>query len=361
MTLDQIAQSAVDEVHDAHREARFTSTAPQARRSAVTPVILGAAFSLLAIVGIAFLANDPGDRAFTGPQSEPERPAEVIVFLPSDVEVGVADSIAIEVAGWPGVEFAAHWDSERALADFEQLFADQPTLIDIVREDPSILPASVRIWVRDGVDKDALADQARNAFPEAFSVHVITGTPTFEEVTDSPVTTQAEGQDPDSLQEQILTLSETADTEGSDFQAALLSDGVVTYAEYEEAVRATVTCIGNQGMQVFGPYPSSDGLLDFSYGGATTQEESAREAVLGNECEQSYLFYVSQAYSITIAPTESELQARLVQYAECLNQSGFDVPVGATGGDLDAVSAANADYSCAFQFSDTMVISDLGG
>ena len=322
MSLDQIAQRAVDEVHDAHREARFTSTAPQARRSVVTPVILGVAFSLLAIVGIAFLANEPGDRAFTGPQSEPERPAEVIVFLSSDTEVGVAGPIAIEVAGWPGVEFAAPWDSERALAEFEELFADQPSLIEIVREDPSILPVSVRIWIDEGVDADALADRARSAFPEAFQVS--TGEDRAEtlarEVTESPTTTQAEEpryDNPWNLSLQGATA----------YQLGILGDDQLTFEEYDGAVDAMVKCIRDKDVFITDPaYSTAFRQFEYLVGATSTLEEADPAEAVWERCYREFVDVVETAWVIQNAPSEEEAQAYRSQVAACLRARGFDVP-----------------------------------
>lgn len=316
MTVDQIAQRAVDGVHDAHRQARFTSTPPPSRQSVITPVILGLVISLLAIVGIAFLANDPGDRGFTGLQGEPERPAEISIILSSGVEAGFADSIALEVSTWPEVEFAAHWDSERTLADFAQIFANQPTLIEIVREDPSILPETVRIWVKDGVDKDALADQAQTAFPEAVSVRVNTGeTPTFEEVTNSPTTTQAE--EPRYDNPWNLSLQGT-----TAYQRGILGDDQLTFEEYDGAIDAMVQCIRDEDVFITDPeYSTVFRQFEYLVGANATRAEAVWE-----RCYREFVDLVERAWVVQNAPSEEEAQAYRSRAAACLRAKGFDIP-----------------------------------
>jgi len=160
------------------------------------------------------------------------------------------------------------------------------------------------------------------------------------------------------LKPQIIGMHTRATAAGSDFQAALLADGVVDYAEYEEAVLATIGCLRDQGLQVFGPTLLSSGLLDFSYGGAPTREESDRQGAIGNECEEKYLFYVGMAYGMTIAPSSQERADRLVSYAQCLRDEGFDVAQTFTASDLDEISLESGEFACATEFSDTMVVSE---
>lgn len=152
-------------------------------------------------------------------------------------------------------------------------------------------------------------------------------------------------------------LHEAAVAGGFEFQAEILSDGLVSYAEYEAAVFATISCLREQGLRVLGPTESSDGLLAYSYGGAETKEESDAQVVIGDECESRYLNYVSGGYKILHAPSAEEMQQRRLEYAECLHDRGYEIHAGATGPEMDELSSAVDDLTCAIQYSDTMVIS----
>jgi len=74
--------------------------------------------------------------------------------------------MAAEAMTWDGVMVAEGWTSQDALIEFRQAFADQPDLIRVVEQDPSVLPTSVRIWVEPGTDPAVIAHKADEAFPD---------------------------------------------------------------------------------------------------------------------------------------------------------------------------------------------------
>jgi cell division transport system permease protein len=74
----------------------------------------------------------------------------VIAFLNdeerSGVTVGAHTEMLAEVQSWDEVKDAFYFDKTRAWAEYQELFAGQPELLQI---DPTILPASIRIELND--------------------------------------------------------------------------------------------------------------------------------------------------------------------------------------------------------------------
>jgi cell division transport system permease protein len=74
----------------------------------------------------------------------------VIAFLNDEGETGVTTGahtqLLAEIEGWDEVEDAFYFDKTRAWAEYQELFAGQPELLQI---DPTILPASIRIELTD--------------------------------------------------------------------------------------------------------------------------------------------------------------------------------------------------------------------
>ena len=67
----------------------------------------------------------------------------VLAFLTDDLSFDEIDSLRVEVQGWEQVESVTFCSKSCALDEFRELFADQPSLIEVVEEDPSTLPASL--------------------------------------------------------------------------------------------------------------------------------------------------------------------------------------------------------------------------
>ena len=75
---------------------------------------------------------------------------QIIVFLNDEgqggVGVGSHQSLLGVIDSWEEVKDARYFDKTQAWAEYQELFAGQPELLDI---DPSILPASIRIELTD--------------------------------------------------------------------------------------------------------------------------------------------------------------------------------------------------------------------
>jgi len=69
----------------------------------------------------------------------------VIAWLGDDLTVDQVTALQADMQTWPEVDEVVYFSKSQALEEFRELFADQPALIEVVEEDPSVLPASLRI------------------------------------------------------------------------------------------------------------------------------------------------------------------------------------------------------------------------
>jgi len=118
--------------------------------------------------------------------------------------------------------------------------------------------------------------------------------------------------------------------EVSEYQREVFADGVVEYAEYEEAVLRTVGCMREAGLVVDDPVPSSGGrFLEYSYEvladsdaelAAATAEADAAYA----RCYVEFEALVGEAWLRQTAPSEEELDEALDGLAGCLRDAGVE-------------------------------------
>src|SRR3990172_9478365 len=83
----------------------------------------------------------------------------VIAFLSDDVSLEDVDAIQADIQQWEEVEAVVYFSKAEALVEFRELFADQPSLIEVVEEDPSVLPASLRIAPVQAADYSTITDR----------------------------------------------------------------------------------------------------------------------------------------------------------------------------------------------------------
>ena len=69
----------------------------------------------------------------------------VIAWLGDDLTVDQVTVLQADMATWAEVDEVVYFSKAQALEEFRELFADQPALIEVVEEDPTVLPASLRI------------------------------------------------------------------------------------------------------------------------------------------------------------------------------------------------------------------------
>ena len=83
----------------------------------------------------------------------------VIAFLSDDLTLEDIDTLQQDIQGWDQVDGIEYFSKAEALEEFRELFTDQQSLIDVVEEDPSILPASLRIRPVAAADYSGITDR----------------------------------------------------------------------------------------------------------------------------------------------------------------------------------------------------------
>ena len=119
-------------------------------------IAVGAVATSLVFLGRGGQSGSTGTTA-VGPM--PESEPDLILWLSPESEDALGRAAA-EARTWEGVTYAAAFDQNMALAEFREMFTDQPQLVAIVEEDPSVLPVSIRLWLDRPTEEQAIAAQA---------------------------------------------------------------------------------------------------------------------------------------------------------------------------------------------------------
>lgn len=118
--------------------------------------------------------------------------------------------------------------------------------------------------------------------------------------------------------------------DASEFQAAILQDGQVEFEEYERSVFATLACLDERGLEIFGPSLDSDGFTySYGYRGRDEAGDLLPDSVVNgifNFCYSSYgelvdsVWFAQKATSFFDAPQELK-QA----YISCFALHGIEL------------------------------------
>lgn len=115
-------------------------------------------------------------------------------------------------------------------------------------------------------------------------------------------------------------------------QRDALSDGVVTFAEYEAAYSHTVSCLRGEGLKVEGPTTVNRGrFLSYSVAGGTGDADAA--------CRAEHLEYTDELWNLQAVPTETEMESIALEYATCLEAAGISTEPGASLQEVDFAAA----------------------
>ena len=122
----------------------------------------------------------------------------------------------------------------------------------------------------------------------------------------------------------------------SAFQRDLIADGVVSRAEYEQAVFAAVQCLQQRALDVTDPIPSPNGItpeFNIISEGEITPAVDAHIEKSYNECAAEYLEDVEIVYVEQNILTGAERQAMLGAFAGCLTDAGVEGVTSGMGSD----------------------------
>src|SRR3990172_6428419 len=324
-TIDDRLEHAAEEVRQRVAEVPTRGTGAAARHLRVVRVVqVGAVVALvLAMIGASLLLDPTSSpRGFVAPAGEPDREADLYVLFRSDIDSATAQLAAADVATWEGVEYASFWGPDRTLQDFADLFPDQPSLIEIVTQDPSVLGASIRIWVMPDADTDALIELARQTFSDA------TGVGQVERSAATGIVTTTNGETV------VTTIAVPTELEqaGTDLQAEILADGKVSRDEFVRAVARMAACMTDHGLT--GVTWSVDDAGGGWSSGYNSPADDAAEQAIDHLCYYSYVDRVSlgtqwaptelSAVVAVFLPVLEELDAQVVALLNRANQIEYN-------------------------------------
>lgn len=150
-------------------------------------------------------------------------------------------------------------------------------------------------------------------------------------------------------QSESPSLPEAIPLEISDYQTEVLSDGVVTFTEYEKAFLDTIACLRDGGVRASDPIPSHDGRFltyDIGFWPPDTPSSVITEAeALNDSCVAEYLDAIALKYSYDNQPSASEQTETRLEAIECLRKEGYDISDDLTEGEIMAIAASNPSVS----------------
>lgn len=134
----------------------FSETATNLRRNLLMTVaaISTVTISLLLLGGVAILHMAVRNMTLSW-----EAKVEVSAYLADDITEGERDALNTEIADLPQVQEVTYVSKTQALAEFKEIFANQPELFGTLDEDS--LPASLRIKLHDANDTETVAALVR--------------------------------------------------------------------------------------------------------------------------------------------------------------------------------------------------------
>ncbi len=93
----------------------------------------------------------------------------------------------------------------------------------------------------------------------------------------------------------------------SEFQKALLEDGVVTAAEHERAQLAFIACIEEAGVTIVQLERTATGLISLlSVGGTPTAEAQGEVEEVVAVCDETFYSDIDDAYRVALHPDDTE-------------------------------------------------------
>jgi len=117
----------------------------------------------------------------------------------------------------------------------------------------------------------------------------------------------------------------------SPFEAALLADGHIDFAEYTRAYDAGVSCMREGGLNVDGPNLDSGGRFynySVSYDMSTDAPDDQLSTIdsevgrIMTACDRQYLDHVEVQWTADSQPTSKEIDSAKSEFERCLRQAG---------------------------------------
>ena len=119
----------------------------------------------------------------------------------------------------------------------------------------------------------------------------------------------------------------------SDFQKALVVDGVLTFVEYESGVLSYIDCMEKAGFPLESLELGARQQYVYTIHGPR-DEGLERGRAIHDQCHRTYLREIGRLWAFLNRPTEAEVQAARGALADCLREQGAEVPVDPGPGEL---------------------------
>lgn len=150
--------------------------------------------------------------------------------------------------------------------------------------------------------------------------------------------------------------------DASEFQRELIEDGIITFADYERAVYATVACLEERGVDVVeGPELTGRNVYQFTY----AADDREQGPVVYWECYEEHQVVIDRVWAGTGQenPTEEELEEARAALEACLRGAGIDLPGGASSADFAAVAESDPTIfqPCSEEVSDEFDMPGFAG
>lgn len=157
--------------------------------------------------------------------------------------------------------------------------------------------------------------------------------------------------------------------DSSAFQRALLSDGVLTYAEYETAVLATVQCLRDRGVSIVTePHAAPGNVIAFEFGGSTqfsgeaSDRENEEARLAYEDCYHEHQDVVDLAWARQNQVDQRTLEGARAALRRCLHEAGIEgVPENAKGRDFQPFQHFEAFPRCQDSVAREFNIAGFGG
>ena len=157
----------------------------------------------------------------------------------------------------------------------------------------------------------------------------------------------------------------------SPFQAAILDDGRITFAEYEAAVLENIRCLREAGLSVIGGLDADGKPLDdapffqkpYNTYYVLVGVPEGRTGAARTDCAEQYLSVVAQAWVMVAPPDRKAIEEIWEFTAMCMRSGGLDIPPDATHSQIDAIGQGTGVYGMCraqaeerFQFRDWVML-----
>ncbi len=126
--------------------------------------------------------------------------------------------------------------------------------------------------------------------------------------------------------EELIDFSDPANL--TDFQRAIIEDGVVTFAEYESAMYAVMACVEAHGIEIVGGLTAdpSGKQLGFATRLGMDFEEARENGRKTQQCHNQYAGVVTMLWAFQNQPTEQQRQEARAALDACLREAGAPLP-----------------------------------